>query len=103
MPSSARSKNLPSEVELYDIVVKKCSDSDLFLKYGFVSIISDGIGKLQCVGLLCMKIFSSESKKASKLKRHLEAKHTDCKDKDLSFFKRIANCMTRSRTRPEIN
>ena len=35
--------------------------------------------------------------KPSKLKKHLETKHTDCKDKDLSFFERKANCVKRSR------
>ena len=74
---------------------KKRSYSDSFLKYGFVSIVSDGIEKPQCV--LCMKVFSPESMKPSKLKRHLETKHTDCKDKDLLFFERKANCVKRSR------
>ena len=76
-------------------MAKKRSYSDSFLKYGFVSIVSDGIEKPQCV--LCMKVLSPESMKPSKLKRHLETKHTDCKDKDLLFFERKANCVKRSR------
>ena len=76
-------------------MAKKRSYSDSFLKYGFVSIVDQGIEKPQCV--LCMKILSPESMKPSKLKRHLETKHTDCKDKDLSFFERKANCVKRSR------
>ena len=44
-----------------------------------------------------MKVLSPESMKPSKLKRHLETKHTDCKDKDLLFFERKANCVKRSR------
>ena len=40
-----------------------------------------------------MKVLSPESMKPSKLKRLLETKHTDCKDKDLSFFRRKANCV----------
>ena len=76
-------------------MAKKRSYSDSFLKYGFISIVSDGIEKPQCV--LCMKVLSPESMKPSKLKRHLETKHTDCKDKDLLFFERKANCVKRSR------
>ena len=68
---------------------------DSFLKYGFVRIISDGIEKPQCV--LCMKVLSAESMKPSKLKRHLESKHSDCKGKDLTFFERKANCVKRCR------
>ena len=44
-----------------------------------------------------MKVLSPESMKPLKLKRHLETKHTDCKDKDVSFFERKANCVKRSR------
>ena len=44
-----------------------------------------------------MKVLSSESMKPSKLKRHLETKHVDCKNKDLSFFMRNANRAKRSR------
>ena len=51
--------------------------------------------KPQCV--LCMKVLLFESMKPSKLKRHLETKHVDCKNKDLSFFMRNANRAKRSR------
>ena len=76
-------------------MAKKRSYSDSFLKYGFVCIVDQGIEKPQCV--LCMKVLSPESMKPSKLKRHSETKHIDCKDKDLSFFERKANCVKRSR------
>ena len=88
-------KNLASQVFFKILWQKKRSYSDTFLKYGFVSIIDQGIEKPQCV--LCMKVLSPESMKPSKLKRHLETKHTDRKDKDLSFFERKANCVKRSR------
>ena len=65
-------------------MAKKQSYSKAFFKYGFVSIISNGSEKP--LSVLCMKFLSAESMKPSKLKRHLETKHTDCKDKDLSFF-----------------
>ena len=58
-------------------------------------MVDQGIENLQCV--LCMKVLSPESIKPSKLKRHLETKYTDCKDKDLLFFKRKANCVKRFR------
>ena len=61
----------------------------------FVSIVDQGIEKPQCV--LCMKVLSPKSMKPLKLKRHLETKHTDCKDKDLLFFERKANCVKRPR------
>ena len=68
-------------------MAKKRSYSDSFLKYGFVSIVNQGVEKPQFV--LCIKVLSPESMKPSKLKRHLETKHTDCKDKELSFFERV--------------
>ena len=76
-------------------MAKKRSYSDSFLKNGFVSMVDHGIEKPQCV--LCMKVLSPESMKPSKLKMHLQTKHTDSKDKDLSFFERKANCVKRSR------
>ena len=76
-------------------MAKKRSYSDSFLKYGFVSIVDQGIEKPQCV--LRTKVLSPKSMKPSKLKRHLETKHTYCKDKDLSFFEQKANCVKRSR------
>ena len=74
-------------------MAKKRSYSDSFFKYGFVSIVDQGIEKPQCV--LCMKVLSPESMKPSKLKRHLEMKHTECKR--LTFFEQKANCVKRSR------
>ena len=78
-------------MKLHDVMAKKRSNSESFLKHGFVRIALDGIERLQSV--LCMKVFSNESIKSSKLKRHLESKHNDCKDEDLTFFKKKANCV----------
>ena len=71
------------ESNLMIYMAKKRSYSDAFLKFGFVSIVSDGIEKPQCV--LCMTVLLPESMKPLKLKRHLETKHNDCKDKDIIF------------------
>ncbi|KAH0819600.1 hypothetical protein GEV33_003191 [Tenebrio molitor] len=52
--------------------------------------ITTSIEKPQCV--LCNAVLSAESMKPSKLKRHLETKHSEHVTKDLDFFKR---CETR--------
>ena len=57
-----------------------------YLKFGFSTVISNGIEKPQCV--LCNAVLSAESMKPSKLKRHLETKHSEHITKDLDFFKR---------------
>ena len=55
-----------------------------YLKFGFTSIVSNGIEKPQCV--LCNVVLSAGSMKPSKLKRHLETKHPNHVTKDLEFF-----------------
>ena len=52
---------------------------------GFSTVISNGIEKPQCV--LCNAVLSAQSMKPSKLKRHLETKHSEHITKDLDFFK----------------
>ena len=57
-----------------------------YIKYGF-SYIEDKKGqKPQCV--LCSEVLAQESMKPSKLKRHLETKHTSLKDKPVEYFQR---------------
>ena len=56
------------------------------MKYGF-SYIEDNRGqKPQCV--LWSKVLAQESMKPSKLKRHLETKHTSLKHKPVEYFQR---------------
>ena len=72
-------------MELHDVVAKKRSNSELFLKYGFVRIVSDGIEKRQCVP--CMQVCLDKPMKPTKLKRYLESKHNDYKDKCLTLLR----------------
>ena len=65
---------------------KQCKYSEEYLKFGFTSIVSNGTEKLQCV--LGNVVLSAESSKPSKLKRHLETKHSNHVSKDLEFFRR---------------
>jgi hypothetical protein len=73
-----------------NIMEKKRKYSENYLKFGFSTVINKGIEKPQCV--LCNAVLSAESMKPSKLKRHLETKHSEHVTKDLDFFKR---CETR--------
>jgi hypothetical protein len=73
-----------------NIMEKKRKYSENYLKFGFSTVINKGLEKPQCV--LCNAVLSAESMKPSKLKRHLETKHSEHVTKDLDFFKR---CETR--------
>ena len=76
-------------------MAKKQSNSESFQNYGFVRIVSDGTEKPQSV--LRMQVLSAKCKKPSKVKKNLESKNNDCKDKDFTFFERKANCVKRFR------
>ena len=56
-----------------------------YINFGFTYILSAGKEKPQCV--LCSEVLSEESMKPNKLRRHLESKHPNFINKDLSFFK----------------
>ena len=60
--------------------------SDDYLKFGFTSILTEGIEKPQCV--ICLKVLSAESMKPFQLRRHFEKEHPTYKDRDVSFFQR---------------
>lgn len=74
---------------------KKRKYFEEYLKFGFTSIVSNGIEKPQCV--LCNVVLSAESMKPSKLKRHLETKHSNHISKDLEFFQRHEAGLKRQR------
>jgi len=59
---------------------------DEYIKFGFTSLLSNGVEKPQCV--LCNVVLSAESMKPSKLKRYLETKHSQHATKDVAFFRR---------------
>ena len=53
---------------------------------GVTSVSDDDKEKPQCV--LCYAVLSNEAMKPSELKRHLQQKHPEHMEKDLSFFQR---------------
>lgn len=57
-----------------------------YIKFGFVAIDADATTKPQCV--ICGDVLSNESMKPSKLRRHLNSKHSDVKSKPKEFFER---------------
>jgi len=65
---------------------KKRSYKEAFLQCGFTQFVHKNIDKLQCV--LCNKVLTTESMKASKLKGHFERSHSQFVGKDIAFFKR---------------
>ena len=60
--------------------------SESYLKMEFTSMLDDGNEKPQCVS--CYAVLSNEAMKPSKLKHHLQQKHPEHAEKDLSFFQR---------------
>ena len=65
--------------------VKKRKYQESFIAYGFTNILSSGVEKPQCV--ICQEVLSTEAMKPSKMKRHLESKHPQYRDKPVDFFK----------------
>ncbi|XP_039266311.2 zinc finger BED domain-containing protein 5-like [Styela clava] len=76
-------------------MAKKRQYEEDYLKYSFTSLVIVGIEKPQCV--LCNVVLSAESRKPSKLKRHLETKHSKYTTKNLEFFRRHEAAMERQR------
>lgn len=67
---------------------KKRKYSDEYLKYGFSFTVDDDCQKPLCV--VCGEILSNGSMKPSLLIRHLNTKHPNCKQKDISYFQRLS-------------
>lgn len=74
---------------------KKRKYSEDYMKFGFTTIIVNGVDKPQCV--LCGVVLSVESMKPSKLKRHLDTKHAEHSTKDVDFFRRHEAGLKRQR------
>ena len=74
---------------------KKRKHFEECLMFGFISMTSNGIEKLQCA--LCYVVFSGNSTKPSKLKRHLGTNHFDHAGKDLQFVRRLEASLKRQR------
>ncbi|XP_029768663.1 zinc finger BED domain-containing protein 5-like [Terrapene carolina triunguis] len=65
-----------------------------YLSFSFTCVGNKDVPDAQCVK--CNKILANSSLAPAKLRRHLETKHAEYKDKDISFFKRkrdsLGNC-----------
>ena len=67
---------------------------DEYIKFGFTSLLSNGVEKPQCV--LC-NVALSASMKTFQLKRHLKTKHPQHVEKDVAFFQRHEAGLKRQR------
>lgn len=74
---------------------KRRKFSDEYLAYGFTSTNLNGEERPQCV--ICYEVLSNESMKPAKLRRHLETKHQELREKSQSFFKIKASELKRSK------
>ena len=68
---------------------------DDHIKFGFTSLLSNGVEKPQCG--LCSVVLSAELMKSLKLKRHLETKHSQHAKKNVAFFRRHEAGLKRQR------
>ena len=68
---------------------------DEYIKFGFNSLLSNGVEKPQCV--LCNVVLSAEPMKPFQLKRHLKTKHPQHAEKDVAFFQRYEAGLKRRR------
>ncbi|XP_039175589.1 SCAN domain-containing protein 3-like [Crotalus tigris] len=75
--------------------IRKRKYSEDFLQYGFTSIYTVGIKKLQCV--LCSEVLSAESMNPNKLKRHFESKHPSYAGKDTNYFREKSDGLKKGR------
>lgn len=64
---------------------KKWSYNEPYIRFGFASILQNGVTKLQCV--VCMYVLSAELMKPSKLELHLKTHHPELANRDVAFLK----------------
>lgn len=75
--------------------VKRRKFCDEYLAFGFTSTNLNGEDRPQCV--ICYEVLSNESMKPSKLRRHLETKHQEYREKSKAFFKVKASLLEQSK------
>lgn len=64
---------------------------DTYLAFGFTCTTVGNEERPQCV--VCLKVLACDSLKPNKLRRHLETKHPEHKDKPVEFFRqKLVNC-----------
>ena len=71
---------------------KKRKYNDSYIEYGFSYINTAGEEKPQCV--ICYEVLSNCSMKPSKLKLHLQTRHSKYSQKDRTFFERHRSSLT---------
>ena len=74
---------------------KKRKYSESYLRYGFTYIEKGEKVQPQCI--ICAEVLSENSFLPSKLKRHLDTKHSHLKSKDVEFFKQKEINLKRTR------
>ena len=60
---------------------------DQYINFGFIVLKNKGESVPQCV--VCMKTLSNASMKPSLLQPHLQTNHSNKKDRDPNYFKRL--------------
>jgi hypothetical protein len=73
-----------SQPEISKPKLRKYDESYLF--FGFTSVVINGEERPQCV--LCLSVLAADGMKPNKLKRHLETKHSEMKNKPQEYFRR---------------
>ena len=74
---------------------KKRRYSEDYVKFGLTVIIKNGTEMPQCV--ICAKVLSPGAMKPSLLQRHLHGCHPELKGKDVDYFRRREDMLTRSK------
>jgi hypothetical protein len=64
---------------------KKIKYQETFLEHGFTYSTVDGEQRPQC--LICSELLANDSMKPVKLKRHMDTKHAEFKNKPIAFLK----------------
>ncbi|XP_060855173.1 zinc finger BED domain-containing protein 5-like [Metopolophium dirhodum] len=80
-------QEVPSSITNISTENLKKKYSEEYFCHGFSFIAIDNVAKPECV--ICGEILANSSMKPSQLTRHLITKHSDLKDKDVTFFKRL--------------
>lgn len=88
LPSTSKELRDNSDLKNSNKCKKRKYDSD-YIKYGFISVEINEMTQPQCV--ICDTVLSNASLKPNKLKRHLETKHEQYKNKPEEFFIRKKN------------
>ncbi|XP_040896345.1 zinc finger BED domain-containing protein 5 [Toxotes jaculatrix] len=91
LPTKRRAEDESSPTQSTTSKAKTRKYDEAYIALGFTSTTVGNKERPQCV--MCLKILASDSLKPNKLRRHLETKHPEHKDKPVDFFKKkLINC-----------